>query len=43
MDNNRSKKGEYEKIFISVNQRKIDIFSTIFSFFFIWIRVSKGH
>lgn len=36
MKNNRSEKENPEKIFINVNQRKIDIFSTIFSFFLIW-------
>lgn len=36
MKNNRSEKENPEKVFINVNQRKIDIFSTIFSFFLIW-------
>lgn len=34
--NSRSKKKRYEKIFISINQRRLDAFSTLFSFLVVW-------
>lgn len=36
MKHDRSKKGNSNKIFISVSQRKLDILSTLFSFFVVW-------
>lgn len=34
--NNRSRKDSNEKTYISVDQKKIDVFTTVFSFFVIW-------
>lgn len=32
----KSKKESHERIFININKQKMDTFSAIFSFFFVW-------